>query len=59
MLGYAVASIIGKKFDWPILLQPEAALAALILAGCIGVFFGWYPARRAAALQPVVALKSL
>ena len=59
MLGYGAASIVGTKFDWPILLQPEAAMAAVILAGGVGVFFGWYPARRAAALQPVVALKAV
>ena len=59
MLGYAVAVAVAMKFDWPILLQPEAAMAAVILAGGVGVFFGWYPARRAAALQPVAALRSV
>ena len=59
MLGYSAAFIIGTQFDWPILLQPEAAVAAVILAGGVGVFFGWYPARRAAALQPVAALKAV
>ena len=59
MLGYAAASVVGTKFDWPILLQPEAAMAAVVLAGGVGVFFGWYPARRAAALQPVAALKAV
>ena len=59
MLGYAAAFIVGTKFDWPILLQPEAAIAAVILAGGVGVFFGWYPACRAAALQPVAALRAV
>ena len=59
MLGYAAAFIVGTKFDWPILLQPEAAIAAVILAGGVGVFFAWYPACRAAALQPVAALRAV
>lgn len=58
-LGYATARIVGVKFDWPILLTPETAIAAVVIACSVGMFFGWYPARRASALQPVMALKTL
>ena len=58
-LGYAAACAVGARFDWPILLQPETAVAAIVLAGGVGTFFGWYPAHRAATLQPVAALKTL
>lgn len=58
-LGYAAACAVGARFAWPILLQPEAAVAAVVLAGGVGTFFGWYPACRAAKLQPVAALKAL
>ena len=58
-LGYAAACAVGARFAWPVLLQPESAVAAIVLAGGVGTFFGWYPACRAATLQPVAALKTL
>jgi putative ABC transport system permease protein len=58
-LGYGAAVAVATRFDWPILLQPITAFGAVALAGCVGMFFGWYPAWRAAALQPVTALRSL
>ena len=57
--GYAAACVVAARFDWPILLQPWVAVAAVAIAGGVGMFFGWYPARRAAALQPVAALRRL
>lgn len=57
--GYVAASIVGAKFDWPILLTPETAAMAVSVACGVGLFFGWYPARRASNLEPVVALRTL
>lgn len=58
-LGYGAALAVATRFDWPVLLHPSTAAAAVALAGGVGMFFGWYPARRAAALQPIAALRSL
>jgi putative ABC transport system permease protein len=57
VLGSGSAWAISSRFDWPVLIEPWAALLAIGLAGGVGVFFGFYPAKRAAALQPVVALR--
>ena len=38
-------------------MEPWSVLLAVGFAGLVGVFFGYYPARRAARLQPIVALR--
>ena len=61
-LGIAIGSLLAKTltglFDWPTDLDAATAMVALIFAGMTGVFFGWYPAHRAAATDPIDALRS-
>jgi putative ABC transport system permease protein len=42
---------------WPIALSPALVLIALLSAGLVGVFFGYYPARRASLMNPIDALR--
>jgi putative ABC transport system permease protein len=43
--------------EWPIALSPALVLIALFAAALVGVFFGYYPARRASLMHPIDALR--
>jgi putative ABC transport system permease protein len=56
-LGLLATSLIDRLAGWPVELSPEAVLAAFLVSAAVGVFFGWYPARRASRLDPIEALR--
>jgi putative ABC transport system permease protein len=56
-LGVGGAMALGHFSGWQIVLQAQATLLAVVFAGGIGIFFGWYPARKAARLSPIDALR--
>ena len=53
-----IASIgIARTLQWATVVSPLSMLLAFGVAAAVGVFFGWYPARRASQLDPIVALR--
>jgi len=56
-VGIFVARFIARFGGWPTLVQPQVVLVAFLFAGAIGVFFGLYPAAKAARLDPIEALR--
>ncbi len=56
-LGVGAAFAVGRFAGWRTQLSPESIVLAVCFAGAIGIFFGWYPARKAASLQPIEALR--
>jgi putative ABC transport system permease protein len=56
-LGFGAANFLQWYQAWPTLVEPNAVVTAFLFAGAIGVFFGFYPARKAAALDPIEALR--
>ncbi len=56
-LGVAAALTIASIAGWPSVVSPQTILIAVGVSGMIGVFFGFYPARQAARLDPIEALR--
>ena len=52
---YAIASALVEQL--PFVLNGGAVAISFLVCTAIGVFFGWYPARKAAALDPIQALR--
>ena len=57
VLGFSVAFLVGAFTPFPYAVKPWSIVAALFIVFAVGVFFGLYPASRAARLQPVEALR--
>jgi putative ABC transport system permease protein len=56
-VGVAGSYVIGYVFQWSILVSVTSILPAFLVSGAIGVFFGYYPARKASRLKPIEALR--
>jgi putative ABC transport system permease protein len=56
-LGIGTSQIISHFNNWPTLIATDAIIIAFMFSAFVGVFFGFYPARKAAQLDPIDALR--
>jgi len=57
LIGIVSAKAISYFANWPTLVSAPAIVGAVLFSGAVGVFFGFYPARKASRLDPILALR--
>ncbi|HEX2853123.1 MAG TPA: ABC transporter permease [Opitutaceae bacterium] len=57
LLGIGASEFISWRNGWPVLVSTTSVIVAVSFSAAVGVFFGFYPARKAAQLDPIEALR--
>jgi ABC-type antimicrobial peptide transport system permease subunit len=57
LIGVVGSFVIGRGLGWEMVISPESIAIAVLFSVGVGVFFGYYPARKASLLNPIEALR--
>ena len=57
VIGVGASELVSMKTGWPILVSTTSVVVAVAFSAAVGMFFGYYPARKAAQLDPIEALR--
>jgi putative ABC transport system permease protein len=55
--GMITSKVLAAQRNWPALVPPEWIVYAFLFSAAVGIFFGFYPARKASKLDPIDALR--
>ncbi|MCD7969033.1 MAG: ABC transporter permease [Alistipes sp.] len=57
LIGLGLSYAASSALNWPYVVSPTAVVVSFLVCAATGIFFGWYPARKAASLDPITALR--
>ena len=57
LIGCGVSFLVKNMAHWPIYIQPWSVVLSFAVCTLTGIFFGWYPAKKAADLDPIEAIR--
>lgn len=57
LFGLALSFIASSALHWPFIVSIQAVVISFLVCAATGIFFGWYPAKKAASLDPINALR--
>jgi len=57
LFGVFGSYMVGRTLRWPMEMSLESIVVAAVFSVAVGVFFGYYPARKASLLDPIEALR--
>jgi putative ABC transport system permease protein len=58
LIGFAIAKVFTAVTSWPSSIEPVSIAVAILVSASVGIFFGIYPANKAAKLDPIEALRA-
>ena len=57
LFGVGASVAVNALAHWPVFIQPWSVILSFAVCTATGVFFGWYPAKKAAQLDPIEAIR--